>query len=62
MKYFLVDIDSGSLVRAYGIYQDAFEDWAKLTKNQDKVSYVICSESEIVSLAKEKHKKEFSHY
>ena len=44
MKYFLVDIDSGSLVRAYGIYQDAFEDWAKLTKNQDKVSYVICSE------------------
>lgn len=53
-SFFLVDIEKERIVKSYGIYEDVFEDWSRLTKNQDKVTYIICSEKDIIELAKSK--------
>ena len=62
MKYFIIDIESQCIVKSYGTYQDSFEEWSTLSRNVDKVKYVICTESEIVNLAKEKYDKQPSQY
>lgn len=54
MKYFLIDIEKQCIVKAYGTYDDVFHDWGTLTKGQDKTTYVICSEQDLVNIALKK--------
>jgi len=51
MKYFLIDIEKQCIVKAYGTYDDVFHDWGAITKGQDKTTYVICSEQDLVKIA-----------
>jgi hypothetical protein len=54
MKYFLIDIEKQCIVKAYETYDDVFHDWGVITRGQDKTTYVICSEEDLVNIALKK--------